>query len=85
MTAHHSLKCYLELKVGECHFHDAWTIYGSNPNVSNKRRCGYTMCYMPARVRHYESERWPHKIYPVRGRGRTGGHNRYAPIPESAW
>jgi ectoine hydroxylase-related dioxygenase (phytanoyl-CoA dioxygenase family) len=72
----------LELKVGECHFHDAWTIHGSNPNVSEKRRCGYTMRYMPADVVH-APESWSrgHRIYLVRGQDRTGGKNEYAPIP----
>jgi chlorinating enzyme len=74
----------LELKRGECHFHDAWTIHGSNPNFSSMRRCGYTMRYMPANV-VYREEGWTlrdHKIYLVRGQDRTDGKNRYAPIPE---
>ena len=72
----------LELAVGECHFHDAWTIHGSNPNVSEKRRCGYTMRYMPADVRYYGEERWPHHLYLVRGQDLTDGHNSYTPIPD---
>jgi hypothetical protein len=73
----------LELQVGECHFHDAWTIHGSNPNFSNKRRCGYTMRYMPADVVHQPKE-WSssHRIYLLRGEDRTGGRNVYSPIPE---
>jgi len=31
---------YLELEVGECHFHDAWTLHNARPNVSQKRLCG---------------------------------------------
>ena len=27
----------LELKIGECHFHDGFTIHGSNPNTSRRR------------------------------------------------
>jgi chlorinating enzyme len=75
----------LELKVGECHFHDAWTIHGSNPNVSEKRRCGYTMRYMPAHVVHTQKGGGlphTHRIYLVRGQDRAGGRNHYAPIPE---
>ncbi len=72
----------LELQVGECHFHDAWTIHGSNPNFSDMRRCGYTMRYMPANVEYHGEERWPHQIYLVRGKDRTNGHNQYTPIPE---
>lgn len=73
----------LELQVGECHFHDAWTIHGSNPNFSSKRRCGYTMRYMPADVVHQPKE-WSssHRIYLLRGEDRTGGRNVYTPIPE---
>jgi chlorinating enzyme len=71
----------LELAPGECHFHDAWTIHGSNPNNSSKRRCGYTMRYMPANVVHSPDDRWPHYIYLVRGEDRTGGRNVYTAIP----
>jgi hypothetical protein len=72
----------LELQPGECHFHDAWTVHGSNPNFSDKRRCGYTMRYMPADVEYHPDEGWVHNIYLVRGQDRTNGHNRYTPIPE---
>lgn len=72
----------LDLKVGECHFHDAFTIHGSNPNTSQKRRCGYTMRYMPANVRcHDPSLRPSHHIYLLRGADRTDGFNTYAPVP----
>ncbi|HZO90701.1 MAG TPA: phytanoyl-CoA dioxygenase family protein [Chthonomonadaceae bacterium] len=72
----------LELAVGECHFHDAWTVHGSNPNTSTKRRCGYTMRYMPAHVKlHREGWNREHRIYLVRGKDRTGGKNDYSPIP----
>jgi hypothetical protein len=72
----------LELKVGECHFHDAWTIHGSNPNHSTMRRCGYTMRYMPAHV-VLTREGWnkAHRIYLLRGQDRTGGKNEYSPVP----
>jgi hypothetical protein len=72
----------LDLKIGECHFHDAWTIHGSNPNNSEKRRCGYTMRYMPADVVHKPKEGGGHRIYLLRGQDRTGGHNVYTPVPE---
>lgn len=73
----------LELQPGEIHFHDAWTIHGSNPNFSTKRRCGYTMRYMPAHVAFGQND-WKrsHHIYLVRGEDRTGGQNNYTPIPE---
>ena len=72
----------LELAVGECSFHDAWTIHGSNPNFSEKRRCGYTMRYMPANViLHREGWNKEHRIYLLRGEDRTGGKNEYTPVP----
>jgi chlorinating enzyme len=72
----------LELAVGECHFHDAWTVHGSMPNTSEKRRCGYTMRYMPAHVVLNSTTDWSgHRIYLLRGEDRTGGHNHYAPVP----
>lgn len=73
----------LELKVGQCHFHDAWTIHGSNPNHSPKRRCGYTMRYMPADVVFQPGE-WTraHHVYLLRGQDRTGGRTVYAPVPD---
>ncbi|MBK7495444.1 MAG: phytanoyl-CoA dioxygenase family protein [Candidatus Omnitrophica bacterium] len=40
----------IELEAGECSFHDAWLIHGSLPNHSPRRRCGYTMRYMPSSV-----------------------------------
>jgi chlorinating enzyme len=72
----------LELQPGECHFHDAWTVHGSNPNFSEKRRCGYTMRYMPAGV-VFDAGGWAraHQIYLLRGQDRTGGRNRYTPVP----
>jgi hypothetical protein len=72
----------LELEMGECHFHDSWTVHGSNPNFSDKRRCGYTMRYMPASVEYHPDPNWPHRIYLVRGQDRTNGHNQYTPISE---
>jgi ectoine hydroxylase-related dioxygenase (phytanoyl-CoA dioxygenase family) len=73
----------LELAVGECHFHDAFTIHGSAPNTSQKRRCGYTMRYMPADVRCQDPSLRPdHDIYLLRGQDRTDGFNTYTPVPD---
>ena len=73
----------LELAVGECHFHDAFTIHGSAPNTSQKRRCGYTMRYMPADVRCNDPSLRPsHHIYLLRGQDRTDGFNTYTPVPD---
>ena len=66
----------LELKAGQCHIHHSKMIHGSNPNTSNKRRCGYTMRYMPTRVKVISDE-YParHAIYLARGRDLGG--NQY--------
>ena len=73
----------LELEVGECHFHDAFTAHASNPNKSGRRRCGYTMRYMPADVRHHVDD-WNHQhhIYLLRGQDQTNGFNTYQKIPD---
>ena len=72
----------LVLDVGECSFHDAWTIHGSNPNFSTRRRCGYTMRYMPADVvLHREGWNKEHHIYLLRGEDRSDGKNDYTPVP----
>ena len=71
----------IELAIGECSFHDAWTVHASAPNYSSKRRCGYTMRYMPAHVVHNDTS-GRHRIYLLRGKDRTGGRNIYTPVPE---
>ena len=67
----------LVLKQGECHCHHAKMIHGSNPNTSDKRRCGYTMRYMPADVAYDPGpQAGHHAIYLARGEDRAG--NSYA-------
>lgn len=36
---------YFELEPNECSFHDSRLIHGGDANLSNRRRCGYTMRY----------------------------------------
>ncbi len=73
----------LELAVGECHFHDAFTIHGSAANSSQKRRCGFTMRYMPASVLCHDPRLAPaHRIYLLRGEDRSNGFNTYTPVPD---
>lgn len=72
----------LELAVGECHFHDVWTIHGSNTNHSDKRRCGYTMRYMPAHAVMLRREGGrEHQLYLLRAKDRSDGKNEYTPVP----
>ena len=74
----------LELNPGECHFHDAFTVHGSNPNLSTARRCGYTMRYMPSHVVfHPRDSKDKHRVYLVRGEDRTGGQTLYSPVPSA--
>ncbi|MFZ4695302.1 MAG: phytanoyl-CoA dioxygenase family protein [Verrucomicrobiia bacterium] len=63
------------LEPNHCSLHDARLIHGSEPNLSIKRRCGYTMRYMSTRVRfnHEAVGDW-HRIYLARGRDYAGNH-----------
>jgi chlorinating enzyme len=62
----------LEIASGECHLHDAKLIHASNGNRSDRRRCGYTMRYMPTSVKCQKDDRWNHAIYLARGRDLAG-------------
>ena len=77
----------LEIRAGECHLHHAKMIHGSKANRSARRRCGYTMRYMPASVKFHAEKHggFGHGIYLARGRDLAG--NDYLdpskPAPES--
>jgi non-haem Fe2+, alpha-ketoglutarate-dependent halogenase len=62
----------LVLRAGEISLHHGMLIHGSNPNWSNRRRCGLTLRYVPPVVRHVEenSLRRPWKAILVRGEDR---------------
>ncbi|MCY4604900.1 MAG: phytanoyl-CoA dioxygenase family protein, partial [Gemmatimonadetes bacterium] len=63
----------LEVREGQCHIHHSKMIHGSNPNTSAKRRCGYTMRYMPATVKvRSTGPHATHAVYLARGRDRAG-------------
>lgn len=67
-----------ELETNHASLHDAWTIHGSDPNLSTMRRCGYTMRYIPTTVK-FDSVMGGnayHAIYLARGKDRAG--NVYA-------
>jgi non-haem Fe2+, alpha-ketoglutarate-dependent halogenase len=59
----------LVLRAGEISLHHGMLIHGSNPNRSNRRRCGLTLRYVPPSVRHVEenSLRRPWNAILVRG------------------
>ena len=63
----------LAIMAGECHVHHANMIHGSNPNTSDRRRCGYTMRYMPADVKHnIDGQGDQHAVYFARGENLAG-------------
>jgi chlorinating enzyme len=68
----------IELPAGFASLHDGRLQHGSPPNTSDKRRCGYTMRYMPTSVKlaPQDDRAWPHQIYLARGRDVAG--NTYA-------
>ncbi len=62
------------LKANQASFHHGKMIHGSHANTSSKRRCGYTMRYMPS----YCSipNVGDHHVFLVRGKDRA--NNRYS-------
>lgn len=66
-----------ELQPNQASLHHGKLIHGSPPNTSQKRRCGYTMRYMPTSVK-FNSEKMAgmHQIYLGRGHDLAG--NAYA-------
>ena len=42
---------FIELKAGQISLHADMLIHGSDPNLSNRRRCGLTLRYVPPDVR----------------------------------
>ena len=64
----------LVLRAGEISLHHGMLIHGSNPNRSNRRRCGLTLRYVPPHVRQI-TENTQGKRYSailVRGRDEYG-------------
>lgn len=72
------------LPPGGCSFHAPYLIHGSLPNTSTKRRCGYTMRFMPPEtklLRDGPLSKWfkDHKLFLLRGKD-TRGVNTYANV-----
>jgi hypothetical protein len=66
-----------ELAPGDCSFHAPYLLHGSNVNHSTRRRCGYTMRFMPAStrlIRDGEGGKWwaNHKLFLLRGEDKDG-------------
>lgn len=73
----------VELQPGDCSFHTPYIVHSSTPNHSDKRRCGYTMRFMPASTKLIrdgaQARYWAnHKIFLVRGED-NAGLNTYEP------
>lgn len=67
----------IELAPGDCSFHAPYLLHGSNVNHSTRRRCGYTMRFMPATtklIRDGEGAKWwaNHKLFLLRGEDAAG-------------
>ena len=57
-----------ELQPNECSLHDARLHHGSPPNTSTKRRCGWTLRFVPAYSRLNPEFADRQLMYPARGR-----------------
>ncbi len=64
----------MALKAGQISIHDGQLYHASNPNASNRRRCGLTVRFVPPYVKQISvnstGERWPAIL--VRGEDRYG-------------
>ena len=61
----------LEMQAGQISLHSDWILHGSEPNRSNRRRCGLAMRYLSADVRAYDG--WNANSIWCRGTD-AGGH-----------
>ena len=79
----------LGMRPGQIFLHSDWILHGSEPNRSNRRRCGLAMRYLSADVRAYDG--WNANSIWCRGTD-AGGHwanhphsdGEVIPTPESA-
>ena len=60
----------LELKAGQISLHSDWVLHGSDPNDSDRRRCGLAMRYLSKDVRAYNG--WNENSIICRGEEPTG-------------
>lgn len=70
------------LQRGGASFHAPYTFHGSRPNTSDKRRCGFTMRFMPAETKMLRTGKFAewfgnHPLFLLRGKD-TQGNNVYA-------
>ena len=60
----------LEMRAGQISLHSDWILHGSEPNRSNRRRCGPAMRYLFGGVRAYDG--WNQNSIVCRGVEPTG-------------
>lgn len=71
----------IELKAGRISLHADMLVHGSQPNRSNRRRCGLTLRYCPPYVQPTGSDRGAN-VEPILCRGKdTHGHWNYRTRP----
>ena len=68
----------LEMRAGQISLHSDWILHRSEPNGSNRRRCGLAMRYLSADVRAYNG--WNANSIRCRGAD-AGGHWANHPRP----
>ena len=68
----------LELRAGQISLHSDWILHGSEPNQSNRRRCGLAMRYLSQDVRAYNG--WNQNSIICRG-SEPSGHWAHHPRP----
>jgi ectoine hydroxylase-related dioxygenase (phytanoyl-CoA dioxygenase family) len=56
-------KTLLPLQPGQMSAHSALTVHGSEPNLSERRRCGVAVHFVPASVRSITGGQWEQYLY----------------------
>ncbi|MEM7132364.1 MAG: phytanoyl-CoA dioxygenase family protein [Chloroflexota bacterium] len=69
----------IELKAGQMSLHTDWILHGSEPNQSNRRRCGIAMRFLSSDVRAYNG--WNEHSVICRG-SEPSGHWANHPRPD---
>ena len=79
----------LEMRAGQISLHSDWILHSSEPNRSNRRRCGLAMRYLSADVRAYDG--WNANSTWCRGTDPTAHwanhprpHGEHIPTPQDA-
>lgn len=71
------------LKAGEMSLHADMLIHGSEPNISERRRCGLTLRYCPPEVRMIDAD-WARGVEAIIARGSDpSGRWRHHPRPDN--